>query len=178
MIAKKSRLSLKFPLREIQSRAAAYSFAQSDRELVKMIERIRETQKLSKADLQTVCLWKSTRSAGHAAKNDVGYVEEITHFALSTSAERARIESLTLLDGVMWPTASVILHWFHRERYPILDFRALWSVGCEVPKPYTFDFWWRYVVFCRRTAKQAKVDMRTLDRALWQFSDDNQVPGN
>lgn len=33
-----------------------------------------------------------------------------TRVALSTPSERLRIEVLTLLDGVGWPTASVLLH--------------------------------------------------------------------
>ena len=77
-----------------------------------------------------------------------------------------------------WPTASVILHLFHRDPYPILDYRALWSVSLEVPGQYTFSFWWSYVEFCRSLAASAELDMRTLDRALWQFSKENQLIEN
>ena len=107
---------------------------------------------------------------------------EITSFALAAQCERSRIESLTLLDGVGWPMASVILHVFHADPYPILDYRALWSVSLPVPAPYSFAFWQRYVAFCRDIATTAGVDMRALDRALWQYSKENQVkeqsPGN
>ena len=37
------------------------------------------------------------------------------------------------LSGVRWPTASVLLHFGHRDRYPILDYRALEALG--VPSP-------------------------------------------
>ena len=111
---------------------------------------------------------------GRVESNDEGYVTAITGFALQTKCERARIEVLTRLDGVGWPTASVILHFFHCDRYPILDFRALWSVGEEVPSQYKFDFWWRYVSFCRRVADRNGRNMRTLDRALWAYSAANQ----
>ena len=47
-------------------------------------------------------------------------VEDITRIALSTNSERLRIESLTLLDGVSWPSASVLLHFGHKDPYPIL----------------------------------------------------------
>ena len=106
--------------------------------------------------------------------NHPQYVREITTIALQAVSERARIETLTLLDGVAWPTASVILHFFHRDRYPILDFRAVWSVGLEPPAQYGFEFWWQYVVCCRALAKKCRVDMRTLDRALWQYSKERQ----
>jgi hypothetical protein len=39
---------------------------------------------------------------------------------------------------------------------------------------YDFDLWWCYVCTCREIAAQAGVDMRTLDRALWQYSKENQ----
>ena len=68
-------------------------------------------------------------------------MQEVTRTAPSTSDERFRIEVLMLLRGVDWPTASVILHFAHGERYPILDFRALWSLGFENTPRYEIDFW-------------------------------------
>ena len=65
---------------------------------------------LKKSYLENITYWKAPRSAGNARKNAKEYVTEITRFAFATESERARVESLTLLDGVMWPTASVILH--------------------------------------------------------------------
>ena len=71
--------------------------------------------------------------------------------------------------------ASTILHFTHREPYPILDFRALWSLGIEQqPAYYVFSMWWEYVATCRRLADQAGVSARELDRALWQYSKENQ----
>jgi hypothetical protein len=71
----------------------------------------------------------------------------------------------------------VILHFFHRDPYPIIDFRALWSVSLPVPVQYGFDFWWPYVQFCRDLSDRTGLDMRTLDRALWQYSKENQKEG-
>jgi hypothetical protein len=76
-----------------------------------------------------------------------------------------------------WPTASVLLHFAHVERYPILDFRALWSLSILKPKgQYKFQFWWEYVQICRNIADKRGVEMRMLDRALWQYSNENQSP--
>ena len=77
------------------------------------------------------------------------------------------------LNGVGWPSASTILHFFHNDPYPLLDFRALWSIGIESYK-YSFSFWEKYVDFCRNVANENEVSMRTLDRALWQYSRENQ----
>jgi hypothetical protein len=108
--------------------------------------------------------------------NTEEYVEEVTGVALGSRNERTRMEALTLLDGVGWPTASVILHFFHRERYPIVDFRALWSLSLEEPREYKFGFWWNYVSCCRALSDRTGLGMRTLDQALWQYSKENQGP--
>lgn len=69
--------------------------------------------------------------------------------------------------------ASTMLHLGHRDRHPILDVRALESLGFVQKNPYyDFDLWWEYVVECRRLADKHGVDMRTLDRALWQWPND------
>ena len=118
--------------------------------------------------------WKSPRSAGQVRANSDRFVTEISGFALSAKNERSRIESLNTLSGVSWPTSSVILHFFHTDAYPILDFRALWSLGTTAPSHYVFDFWWSYVEYTRDLANRAGLDMRTLDKALWQYSKERQ----
>lgn len=42
-----------------------------------------------------------------------------------------RIEVLTVVCGVSWPVASTILHYCVSDDYPILDFRALWSLEMD-----------------------------------------------
>lgn len=129
---------------------------------------------LTKPEFLEVCKWKTPRTAPRCATNDAGYIKDVTRLALTTPNERLRIEALTLLTGVSWPTASVFLHWFHPAGYPILDFRALWSLGIEQPPAYDFQFWQQYTDACRSLAKQRGVEMRELDRALWQYSKQNQ----
>lgn len=122
-----------------------------------------------------LCRWKTPRSQKRVASNPADYIEAVTHSALSTPNERLRVEVLLVLNGVRWPTASVILHFCHAEPYPILDYRALWSLGLDVKSvPYTFDFWWAYTSFCRKLAAEAGMSMREVDRALWQYSKENQ----
>ena len=80
---------------------------------------IRAAGHMTKEQLWLLAKWKSPRSAGRIDQNPEDYVQEVTAFALGCKSERGRIEALTLLDGVLWPTASVVLHLFHPERYPI-----------------------------------------------------------
>ena len=71
--------------------------------------------------------------------------------------------------------ASVLLHFFHPDPYPIIDYRALWSLTLDQKSGYyAFEDWWIYVDACRSLSNEAGVNMRTFDRALWQFSKENQ----
>jgi len=165
---------MKLQFDETQIAAFAAKYQDDEEEVAGLKPGVAKRGFVTKRDLHEVAKWKSSMSAHHVEKNSEEYIKEVTAFALRTTSERARIEVLTILDGVSWPTASVILHFFHKEDYPILDFRALWSVELEEPNQYTFGFWWPYVQFCRDLSSRNGVDMRTLDRALWQYSKENQ----
>ncbi|MFH1749118.1 MAG: hypothetical protein ABIG44_18965 [Planctomycetota bacterium] len=167
-------MRLRFPESEIKRVAQRYEVPEAEIKLIELKAEVQRCGYVTKDQLRRVAHWKAARSARHVEKNDDDYVREITSWALKARSERARIEILTVLDGVGWPTASAILHLFHERRYPILDFRALWSVGLEVPNQYSFLFWQPYVEFCREVARRHHVNMRTLDRALWQYSKENQ----
>lgn len=121
-------------------------------------------------------LWKSRRPKKRyeSQENDDLTVKEITGFAVRTRSERARVESLTILKGVSFPVSSVILHFAFPNKYPILDFRVIWSLGWKQPKNYDFSFWKKYFTYLRKLSKKYKVDLRTLDKALWVYSKENQ----
>ncbi len=93
---------------------------------------------------------------------------------MGSADECFRVLALRILQGVDWPTASVLLHFGVVESYPILDYRALWSLGWKRPPTYTFPFWMAYVQYCRNLARQNHLSMRQLDRALWNYSKQHQ----
>ena len=171
-------MDLRFPESEICQWAEKYKISSEEKELIALRPKVEQRGYLDKDELFRVAHWKSPRRAGDTAKNDDNYIKEITRWAFTATNERSKIEVLTLLDGIRWSTASAILHLFHKDPYPIIDFRALWSVRLEEPKQYSFSFWWDYVPFCRDVACRNQVDMRILDRALWQYSDLHQPPRN
>jgi hypothetical protein len=176
------QMKLWLPESEIRKWAELYKKVEpnirEEKDLMRLKSEVQRNGCLDKALLRRVAKWKAPRTAGHVDKNADDYVKQITAWSLSAKDERARIEVLRLLDGVDWPTASVILHFFHKDRYPILDFRALWSIKLKKPKQYDFSFWWGYTRFCREVAQRNNVKMRTLDRALWQFSKERQPRGS
>jgi hypothetical protein len=150
--------------------------ADYDREVESVLApRVRERGWFTKPEFERICHWKTPRSRSKVASNSAEYIEAVTRTALSTESEQLRIEVLTLLNGVSWPTASVILHFCHSEPYPILDVRALWSLGVEASQvTYNFDLWREYTQVCRGLAKSTGLSMREVDRALWQYSKENQ----
>lgn len=130
---------------------------------------------LTKEEFLAACRWKTPRSAPLCRKNSEELVADVTRVAFSrVTGEELRIRVCTLLEGVSFPTASVLLHFFHPDPYPILDVRALWSVGVKKPVAHTFALWSQYTSFCRAIAAEAGVSMRVLDKALWQFSAEKQ----
>lgn len=174
---KKVRFKLQFLGCDIRDLADSYIRAQSEeardeeRRLVEHVgPSVRDAGCMQKAAFLAFCRWKSPRLLPRAFENPADRVEEATTLAFATRDEALGVGILMVLDGVGLPMASVLLHFGHRDPFPILDFRALESLGVKQRSSYTFDFWWQYVHACRNLAAKYKVDMRTLDRALWQYS--------
>jgi hypothetical protein len=168
---------LKFPISEVGSLAGRYRYLTDKSIFDEAIPIVRQVGYLTKKQMQAVARWKPPRAAPKIENNSDSLIVEATRIALSSPHEEIRVRALTLIHGVGFPMASVVLHWFHPDRYPILDFRALWSLGVEELPTYTFPFWWAYTQACRRLADEAGVNMRVLDQALWQYSKENQAEG-
>ncbi|MEK9180525.1 MAG: hypothetical protein AAB897_03880 [Patescibacteria group bacterium] len=118
--------------------------------------------------------WKTQRQIKNYLRNSDELIRLITRKALRAQDEKIRIETLMELHGVSWAVASVILHFAFPDEYPILDFRAIWSLGFKQPKSYNFNFWQEYVERFRRLCKATDLPARTVDRGLWMFSKLNQ----
>jgi len=52
----------------------------------------------------------------------------------------------------------------------------LHALGVAPRASYTFPFWEAYVTACLDLAERARVDGRTLDQALWQWSKEQGIP--
>lgn len=161
---------LQFEASKIHDVASKYSYKRDESPLIELSPEVQKRGYLTLKELKDVCEWKTSRSRERVKINREDDVNEITKVCFETTNERLRIGSLLLLEGVEFPTASVILHFFHPDPYPILDFRALQSAGVERPAVYTFGFWNQFVDFTRGIASEQRVNMRTLDKAMWQWS--------
>src|SRR4051812_43486716 len=63
--------------------------------------------------------------------------------------------ALCALRGVEAPTASVLLHFAFPDRYPIIDWRALESLGEPAQATYPIKYWLSYAAACRKLAEEA-----------------------
>ncbi|HEY1565932.1 MAG TPA: hypothetical protein VGF68_02900 [Solirubrobacteraceae bacterium] len=123
------------------------------------------------------CAWKTPRSAPKVALNTEPAVRAATRRALADPDEAARMAALLALNGVGVPTASTLLYFASPALYPILDVRALESLGVKPRSQYPIAFWLGYLEACRALADRCGVSLRTLDMALWQWSKERSPAG-
>lgn len=173
-----SEFRLRFPEAEIPKWAARFVEDGTDDEIAGSIRLpVLARGHLTRAEFLRLCAWKTPRSRPSCRKNSAHRVETLTRASFATADEGLKISLLRLLDGVEWPTASTILHFCDVRPYPILDYRALWSLGFARPPSYTMEFWLAYLDVTRGLADRLAIPIRTVDKALWQFSKENQQRG-
>lgn len=145
-----------------------------DAGIERLVPAIRRRGYLTRRDLIAICRWKSPRAIRRVESNSPARIRRVTASALAARDEAGRIAPLLELDGVGYPTASVILHFCHRDPAPILDVRALWALGLQGRPKFGPDLWIASCRAARALADRAGCSMRTLDRALWQYSKERQ----
>ena len=167
---------LQFDEKELGDWAERYDVA-ADTEVEAIGAEARKRGYYTYEELLTVGKWTTTRNQKLLTENEPAHVERHTRTALSTYNEALRMEVLTSLRGVSYPTATLLLHFGYENSYPMISGPALWSLGYDaLPKVYTLEFWLEYVEFCRELAAQQQITLRTLDRALKQYAHEHQKP--
>lgn len=159
---------LQFQESEINKYAEAYAF-NDDAGALAAGEKIRGGQ-FTRNNLEEIFEWK-TRGRGRSrlAQNSDEEIADALHRAIDAETDRVATAVLVGLQGVHIPVASAILTAIFPERFTIIDFRALEALDIQKPL-ITLDFYLQYLNECRQLALQNKVSLRTLDRALWQWS--------
>lgn len=131
-------------------------------------------------ELLQIGRWKAARSASHLSRNDPMNVRHVTRAAFAPKAVE-RLSILTTLYGVQDAMASSILTVWSPEQYTVWDVRAIWTMQQAGLIEDRAPFGW-YLISCRALADSLAVSatdvskLRTLDRALWQYSKENQPP--
>jgi len=160
---------LQFPLDEIDALAARFP-AGDDGRLHEVGVAVLARGYYTREEFIEVCAWKTVRSRPKVSGNTEAAVVRATGLAIGTEDESVRMTALLVLNGVGMPTASTLLYCAFPDNYPILDVRALESLGVKPRSQYPLSFWLGYLDACRELSQQAGVSVRTLDKELWQHS--------
>ena len=162
---------LRFPLTDVAKWSAAYSYDGSDARFLEEVRpAVRKRGYLTVTEFRDLCYWKTPRTQSRCRQNTASEIRVLTQAAFASDDEALKMDLLRLLHGVEWPTASTLLHFCDERPYPILDYRALWSLGYSRPPRYTMPFWLSYVDYIRKLARQSGHPIRIVDKALWQYS--------
>ena len=132
---------------------------------------VRARGEYTRDELLQVGRWKSARATSSLAKNSDELVAAVTRTALAAPT-LIKHRVLTILSGVGVPVASALLTIWKPEEFTVIDVRAISTLraagllqpGADLP-PYVL-----YLDLCRRLAMDNGADLRSLDRALWQWS--------
>jgi hypothetical protein len=114
--------------------------------------------------------WKTGgRGRSRLERNQPSEIREALEIATKARSARIAIGVLASLQGIEIPVASAILTMVDPTRFTIIDFRTLHALGIRSQKA-SVDLYLGYLHYCRSLARKWKIDLRTLDRALWQWS--------
>ncbi len=167
---------LQFPATEIEALASRFGY-QDESRLLAFGAAVTARGYYTRAEFIEVCAWKTPRSRPRVAANSRHMIHTRTGRALAAGDESERIGHLLELHGVGVPTASTLLYVAFPDDYPILDVRALESLGVKPRSQYPVSFWLDYLDACRELARRHRVGIRTLDKALWQHSKERSRAG-
>lgn len=131
--------------------------------------------KRSRKNLGIIYRWKAARAVRYLSKNKTSDIERCLTQAIEAKDDRSAVTSLVRdaalkigLHGVRVPVASAILTAIDPDRFTVIDYKALASLGCPQDLPGV-GFYLAYLSACRRIAQENKTSLRTLDRAVWQW---------
>ena len=154
-------------------------YRKKDREIQEMMRSAveRETDgraigHLTRNELLKIGRWKSSgrRNDHHVMSNREIDVIERSHRAFADEDYRHLIRPAPKgLKGVGLRTDTAIMHFAFPKKYPIIDENALLTLGIEHVSHYGSTLWRKYRNRCLEWAEKYTVDLRTLDRALWQY---------
>ena len=131
-----------------------------------------EAGKYTRENLTIIFDWKTGgRGRSRLTKNTDEEIADALTVAPHAQTDRIAMAPLCGLHGVAVPVASAILTATYPEKFTIIDFRALETLGVR-RRDQRFDLenYLAYLSFCRSTASRYRVALRDLDRALWQTS--------
>jgi hypothetical protein len=163
--------------------AARYLEALAEKDLAEELRlfreigpRVRQRGSFTRAEFLEVAEWKSHRTRALLRRNRTSTIQGVTARALGNTDERLSI--LTALAGVSDPVASTLLAVWDPDRYTVYDWRAVGTLRLagELPAAGKYPPVGLYIDVCRQLVERLRLGpdlaphLRSLDRALWKFS--------
>jgi hypothetical protein len=134
---------------------------------------VRERGHLVRDEFFDICYWKSERPKYLVRTNSDSDIQEISKIAFAVS-ERFRSGILSLLHGVLVPTASAILTVWNQDAHTVYDRRvrdALLTLEHPRLDPASIkaarSSYHEYLLLVRTISTDLKVSLRELDKAFW-----------
>lgn len=162
---------LQFDPSEIQTLCDRFAYPKPDGDAVAAGLSIAGGQ-FTRDNLLAIVKWKAERAISRAAANSDAEIADALRLALVAETERAAMAVLVGLRGVKVPVASAVLAFMNPQRFTIIDFRALHALGAKRRKQPSVGDYLRYLATCRIIAAANGCNLRTLDKALWQWSNE------
>lgn len=144
----------------------------NERAIRAYLARLPEPKYLDREHFLKLAEWKSPRPRERYELNNATVIEEVTKRAYR---ENDDMEKLRILDdelkGVGTKVAATILHFMFPDRFPVFDYHCCevliqagkWKRSAKADSPKA---WAEYVGIMQTLAKELKVTLRELDKAL------------
>ncbi len=167
---------LMFPIEKVEWWASRYAYSKRDSVAFDAGKRIREGAH-TRENLGKIVAWKSDRRKALIAENTDDEIRDALALALTAKEARSALAVLIGLSGVALPMASAIMTAIDdQDRFTIVDWRALEALGEPDADYYRLNMYlYEYLPTCRRIASEAGVSLRTLDKALWAWSENKGI---
>jgi hypothetical protein len=140
------------------------------------MRQVKKKKALTREEFLEICHWKSPRTSRWCEMNSASSVRRAMTTVFATEDEDRRLAELTSLHGVAVPTASAILTMIDPKNYGVIDIRVwqlLHEIGSVTKRASGQGFdsqnWLQYLQILRDHAKQLKVNVRRIEKALFEF---------
>lgn len=139
-------------------------------------DRLRESKKLSKVDLQKIIEWKfesnplvKTVELNRVNRVNEEMLEKVSNevFSLDVSEDMKRIVLLCGFNGIGPAVASVILTFFDPQNYCVVDFHVYQEVFGFRPKQISVEKYLRLLRKLREEANRLNLSVRDIEKAYF-----------
>lgn len=131
---------------------------------------------ITKGQAIEILKWKSPRPLRYYQLNTENDFVTISKLAFQAPVEKLGIHILTALNGVNYPSASAILMFYDKTKYPIIDIRVwkqLYKAGLVKTNArgqgFRLNEWEMYLDIIREIAIKTKLTPRQVEKRLFDI---------